>query len=752
MIATCCCLASGSSASAAAPTWGNAEVIPGPGGTVTTVDAVSCASPGNCGAGGEYSGGEAFVASETGGVWGSAEELPGSATLNTGGLALVDAISCTAPGDCSAAGTYASGNINNGEALTATETNGTWGDAQEVAGALNAGESGQAFTVSCASAGNCSAGGIYLDNAGDYQAFIVSQENGTWGTAEEVPGTAALNAGGNAAVESVSCPSAGNCVAVGNYSDTPGSGEDQAFLLTETDGAWGSAGAIPSLASLSSDGTSYVTSVSCPSAGNCGAVGTYTDGNTGIDQAFIVGESGGTWGNAQLVPGVAGINVAGGNSAAGGISCPSAGNCSVTGTYANDTEAFVATQANGAWGTAQTMPGMDALDVGDYIVINTMSCGAAGDCTVGGYYSSSTTVEDDRAPFLDDETNGTWGTAQEVPGVPGTETNGQVYGVSCASADSCSAGGYYTSGGFVTDKTTVQSTSTAITLSAPTVTYGDEQTERVTVTVSAGSAGTPAGSVTVSSGSRTVCTATLASGTASCTVPATALAPGSVQLTASYAGDPDFGSSVSSASSLAVSAASSTTSLAAGAASVPYGHEQAETISVGVAPQFSGTPGGQVAIASGSRTVCTAALASGSASCTVPATAFAPGQVQLTASYAGDADFGPSVSAARQFAVTRAASKADLKLSAARITYGHEHSERLSVTVSPQYGGTPAGTVTVRSGRTVVCRVRLSGGKGTCLLSARALRPGSHRLVASYPGSAYFGGSSSPARTVTVAK
>jgi hypothetical protein len=65
------------------------------------------------------------------------------------------------------------------------------------------------YSVSCASAGNCSAGGDYVDGSGNIQAFVVSQVNGIWGTAEEVPGTAALNAGGGAAVNSVSCPAGG---------------------------------------------------------------------------------------------------------------------------------------------------------------------------------------------------------------------------------------------------------------------------------------------------------------------------------------------------------------------------------------------------------------------------------------------------------------------------------------------------------------------------------------------------------------
>ncbi len=39
----------------------------------------------------------------------------------------------------------------------------------------------------------------------------------TWGKAEKVPGTAALNQGGDAQVRSVSCAAAGNCSAGGLY-------------------------------------------------------------------------------------------------------------------------------------------------------------------------------------------------------------------------------------------------------------------------------------------------------------------------------------------------------------------------------------------------------------------------------------------------------------------------------------------------------------------------------------------------------
>ncbi len=102
-----------------------------------------------------------------------------------------------------------------------SQRNGAWGRAIEVprSGTLNAGGVAQVSSVSCPSAGNCAAGGFYRDGSGHQQAFVASQRNGVWGRAIEVPGTAALNAGGVAQVNSVSCASAGHCAAGGLYKD-----------------------------------------------------------------------------------------------------------------------------------------------------------------------------------------------------------------------------------------------------------------------------------------------------------------------------------------------------------------------------------------------------------------------------------------------------------------------------------------------------------------------------------------------------
>jgi hypothetical protein len=87
--------------------------------------------------------------------------------------------------------------------------------------------------VSCASAGNCSAGGSATATSGQIQAFVVNERNGTWGAAQVVPGSAALNTGGNAQVEEVSCASPGRCSAGGYFIQKAG-GRGQAFVVSET--------------------------------------------------------------------------------------------------------------------------------------------------------------------------------------------------------------------------------------------------------------------------------------------------------------------------------------------------------------------------------------------------------------------------------------------------------------------------------------------------------------------------------------
>ena len=202
------------------------------------------------------------------GTWGIAKELPGLAVLNKGGDGVISSVSCASPGNCGAGGIYRDG-ASRTQAFVASQTNGTWGKAIQVpgTGALNVGGDAEIIALSCASPGNCSAGGEYSDHRDFFQAFVVTETNGTWGKAIQIPGSAALNLGDNAEVTALSCASPGNCSAAGHYGDSHGR---HVFVVNQTNGTWGKAIQIPGT-HLSRVEFAEVASVSCPAVGDCGA-------------------------------------------------------------------------------------------------------------------------------------------------------------------------------------------------------------------------------------------------------------------------------------------------------------------------------------------------------------------------------------------------------------------------------------------------------------------------------------------------
>jgi hypothetical protein len=346
---------------------------------------VSCASAGNCAAGGYYTDSsgnlQAFVADEADSVWGDATEVPGTATLNTGN-AQVTSVSCPSAGNCTIGGYYTDSSASE-QAFVADEVDGSWGDATDLSGATG---NAAVYSVSCASAGNCAAGGSYTDSSGNMQAFVADEADGFWGDATEVPGIAALNTLGIASVGSLSCPSAGNCTAGGAFTDSSGG---QAFVVDEVGSTWGQAVEVPGTAALNT-GFAAVNSVSCSSAGNCSAGGYYDVSFSGAPtHLFVVSEVSGAWGDAVEVPGIP--FPSGENAALDSVSCASAGNCVAGGSYiasSGDSVAFVVSEVNGLWGEAVPVPGIPALNAiqaGVYSV----SCPPTGACVAAGSYEDT---------------------------------------------------------------------------------------------------------------------------------------------------------------------------------------------------------------------------------------------------------------------------------------------------------------------------------------------------------------------------
>jgi hypothetical protein len=97
--------------------------------------------------------------------------------------------------------------------------------------------------------------------------------------------------------------------------------------------------------------------VSCATPGNCTVAGLYHDQVTNNPHAFVADESGGTWGQAQALPGLEVLN-ASGHAEAAAISCRAPGNCATGGTFSGVsdggaiTESYVADERQGGWDLA----------------------------------------------------------------------------------------------------------------------------------------------------------------------------------------------------------------------------------------------------------------------------------------------------------------------------------------------------------------------------------------------------------------
>jgi hypothetical protein len=292
-------------------------------------------------------------------------------------------------------------------------------------------------------------------------------------------------------------------------------------------------------------------------------------------------------------------------------------------------------------------------------------------------------------------------------------------------------------------------TTTTLGLSATALRYGDEQAEKVSVTVGS-PAGTPTGQVTVKAGGTTIRVISLTSGKGAYTLAPGTLAVGTVKLTASYAGDAGYAPSSSAPKSLTVARTSSSTTLGLSAAKVTYGAEQRMRISVAVRPAY-GVPPGRVMVKAGSAVICVITLRSAKGACSPTPARLAAGRHQITAVYGGGGDVASSASAARTLVVAVASSKTTLSVSAATVTYGRERSEKISVRVAPRYAGTPGGTVTVKANGVTLTVIRLKSGGGSYTFSANRLRAGGYSLAATYSGNADFGRSVSAKRSLRVA-
>lgn len=275
-----------------------------------------------------------------------------------------------------------------------------------------------------------------------------------------------------------SCVSAGDCTAVGNYSDSLGSLEVP-MATTQTGGTWAQASAIelPGDAETVSDGPySALYSVSCTAAGDCVGGGYYEDSNGNNDyQAMGATETGGTWaqGVKLPLPSDAGIESNEQDATVNSISCTSTNTCVAVGDYhAVDPDAesnddvgitferpVIWTDTDGDWAVvadSSALPNNAApVFYNESAEFEGVTCTSPGNCVAVGSYTDdngSDILEDelDYQAMVATETDGTWAAPVEIA-LPGDEASGagdqdaEATAVTCTSLGDCVAtGGYVT--------------------------------------------------------------------------------------------------------------------------------------------------------------------------------------------------------------------------------------------------------------------------------------------------------------------
>ena len=414
--------------------------------------AISCSSPGNCTAAGQFyntnGDEEAFTQTETDHAWSTAVPATfASGVQNPYPQATFKAISCSSPGNCTAAGSFYDVN-GSFEAFTQTQSNYAWSTAVPATfdPGVQSDNPGDDFkAISCSSPGNCTAAGQFYNVDGNFEAFTQTQSNYAWSTA--VPATfesGVQNANPDDGFSSISCTSPGYCIAAGSFHDVNNS--YQAFTQTQSNYAWSTA--VPATFESGVQSThpsDTFNAISCASLGNCTAAGWFYD-TSGHKLAFTQTQTNNAWSTgvpATFDPGVQNTVT---DDRFTTISCASAGNCTAAGSFrdANGHEAFTQTETNYAWGTA--VPAtfesgvQNTFPSGRFTAI---SCASAGNCTAAGWFLNT---NGDTEAFTQTETNNAWGTAVPATfesGVQNTIPDDQFNAISCSSVGNCAAAGQF---------------------------------------------------------------------------------------------------------------------------------------------------------------------------------------------------------------------------------------------------------------------------------------------------------------------
>lgn len=346
-------------------------------------------------------------------------------------------IACPAAATCVAAGDYLDAG-KTPQGLIETLSHGRWIPAEAPVRASH--EAASLDGMACANAGACVAVGSYeYDHGNMTDGLIETLSHGTW-TFTKAPLPADAVTGNHTAIlQSVACPAADKCVAVGGYQ---GQGSASPGLIeTLSQGTWTPSEApLPAGAALTRQAS--INDVTCPAAGTCVAVGTYVDQNS-VYQTLVETLADGTWTATEIPPPTGAVSSK--DSGLGAVSCPSGDACVATGWYNYSGNPFqaspnlIATSSGGTWLSAGApVPAKTSVS---RVALNGVSCPAADNCVAAGSYDYSNPNKNGKG-LMEVLSHGTWAPVK-IRSPSAAATSNYFQAISCPEVGECVAAGAY---------------------------------------------------------------------------------------------------------------------------------------------------------------------------------------------------------------------------------------------------------------------------------------------------------------------
>jgi hypothetical protein len=192
-------------------------------------------------------------------------------------------------------------------------------------------------------------------------------------------------------------------------------------------------------------------------------------------------------------------------------------------------------------------------------------------------------------------------------------------------------------------------TTTSLSVSHSSVSYGDEKSEVFTVTVTGANSTAPSGTVTIKDGSVTLCSTTDFTAksadaiTATCSLSEAQLGVGSYSVTASYSGDDHYNGSSSEAASFSVIKDTVTLTVTQNPTTVSVGDESATVFTV-TASTANGeaVPNDTKVVVHVGTTSCVVTLSDDTGTCSIADSALPVGSYTVTASFGGTSELAAS--------------------------------------------------------------------------------------------------------------